>query len=242
MGVHAAGQRTFHVLGERVRAGRHDGHVGGIGAAKAADAVCGGKPVHDRHHDVHQNDVVAPNRGLLERVHRFLAVHRLIHGESHVVEHVCDDLHVQLVVLGYQGALSSEIDLLGVCARRLVSRIGYRQGDLEIKRAAMPQAAVRADAIAHHEHDAVADGKPQARALLAGVRGVYLLELGEDALDVLLGDAHALIGDGEVHVHRSGAAPCNLPAGFCGFVGRRKGVRRCFLHRLRAGFHGFAAR
>ena len=55
----------------------------------------------------------------------------------------------------------------------------------------MSQAAVRADAIAHHEHDAVADGKPQPRALLAGVRGIYLLELGEDALDVLLGDAHA---------------------------------------------------
>ena len=94
----------------------------------------------------------------------------------------------------------------------------------------MPQAAVRADAIAHHEHDAVADGKPQARALLAGVRGVYLLELGEDALDVLLGDAHAPIGDGEIYACRSGVAcpdadPCSLRAGISGLTARRKRPR-----------------
>ena len=206
----------------------------------------GGKPVHDRHHDVHQDDVVAPNRGLLERVHRFLAVCRLIHGESHVVEHVRDDLHVQLVVLGYQGALPGEIDLLGVCTRRLVGRIGYRQGNLEIKRAAMPQAAVRADAIAHHEHDAVADSKPQARALLAGVRGVYLLELGEDALDVLLGDAHAPIGDGEIYACRSGTArqdvdPRRLRIGSRSLAAGRK--RTCRVARsLRAGIGSLAAR
>ena len=35
----------------------------------------------------------------------------------------------------------------------------------------MPQVAVRADAIAHHEHDAVADGKPQAGA--DGYRGIH---------------------------------------------------------------------
>ena len=168
---------------------------------------------------------------MLERVHRFLAVHRLIHGESHVVEHVRDDLHVQLVVLGDQGVLPGEIDLLGVCARRLVCRIGYRQGDLEIERAAMPQAAVRADAIAHHEHDAVADGESQPRALLVGVRGVYLLEFGEDAIDVLLGDAHALIGDGEIHACRSGvvrpdAASRRLRAGISSLAARRRHARR----------------
>ena len=64
--------------------------------------------------------------------------------------------------------------------------------------AAAAQLAFHLDLPAHHVNQAVADGKPQARALLACAGGIDLLELAENARKVLLADADALVCYGKV--------------------------------------------
>ena len=211
MGVHAGIQAFLHVLGVGVGAHGDDGHSPGTGLPAGADGPGRGVAVHDRHHQVHQNRIVARRVGG-KGAHGALAVKRLDDLGPGAFQHELDDLHVQLVILDNQQALAVQVGggfLLRPGGGRVVV-YGKRQRDS--KAAALPHRALDGDRAVHLLHQLVHDGHTQPGAAVLGARGVVLLaeRLKQVVVNKVLRHADAGIPDRE-RIGRGVGGAAHLP-------------------------------
>ena len=211
MGVHAGIQAFLHVLGVGVGAHGDDGHSPGTGLPAGADGFGRGVAVHDRHHQVHQDRIVARRVGG-KGVYGALAVKRLDDLGPGAFQHELDDLHVQLVILDHQQALAVQVGggfLLRPGGGRVVVD-GKRQRDG--KAAALPHRALDGDRAIHLLHQLVHDGHAQPGAAVLGARGVVLLaeRLKQVVVNKVLRHADAGIPDRE-RIGRGVGGAAHLP-------------------------------
>ncbi len=120
MGVHAGLQRARHILVEDVCGHGDDRDGFRIRSVERADGGGGGETVHDRHTNVHENDIVPALRTGCEHVDSLLSVARMLGKHVLKLQQVCEDLGVLLDILCHEDALSGE----GSRERGFVSR-GY---------------------------------------------------------------------------------------------------------------------
>ena len=101
MGIHAAVQAFFHVLGKSI--GRHgDDRKAGVRPVRCPDRPCGLVAVHDRHPDIHQDSRIISRLRSLKLFHTELPVFGPVQKEPAVCEKLICNLPVELVVLGNQ--------------------------------------------------------------------------------------------------------------------------------------------
>ena len=99
MFVHSRGFGFFHVLVERVGAHRDDRDAAGVGFFGMADGSGGGKPIHQRHADIHKYEVIVMIGVCDKRLYRRKAIFRDLHFEAHGGEEAPGNFDVEQVVL-----------------------------------------------------------------------------------------------------------------------------------------------
>ena len=84
--------------------GRHgdNGDRRCIGPIHHADPPCGFQPVHDRHHNIHQDKVELPRCGFCKNFHSLSAVSGLCRGDALIGQQCLGNFDVQLVVFHKQ--------------------------------------------------------------------------------------------------------------------------------------------
>ena len=112
---------------------------------------------------------------------------RLEGAVARSLEHVAEQLHVPLVVLHHE-------DL------RARHRSTALSGQREHERASLADLAVAPDPAAVHLDEALRQREPETGPFVLPGTGVGLLELLEDPVEILGGDARAGIGDGDPHL------------------------------------------
>jgi hypothetical protein len=204
--VHAGCEAGGLVLVEGVGGHGQDGDVGV--ARQTADLPGRLEAVHDRHLHVHQDQVVVAPGGALDGL---LAVVGQVDGEPEIGQHVHGDLLIEWIVLDQQHLGARQ--LAGGRGHDLDRRIGLgrRQrnaGPLleacgEPEHAAPAGLALGPRLAAHQTGQVPGQGQPQARAaVLAGGRGVGLLEGLEQAAELFGRDADAAVAHLEAHQQR----------------------------------------
>ena len=109
VGVHAAGQGFLAVLLKGVGGEGDDRHGARVVAAQIADFPGRRQAVHDRHENIHEDDVEVLRRAGREAFHRFFSVTGRFDAEPAGLELLAGDLHVELVVLNQKKVFSPEI-------------------------------------------------------------------------------------------------------------------------------------
>ncbi len=180
------------MLGGDVGADHHDRQARATrGRLLAADGADGFQPVHHRHLQVHQGDVVVgPPHGL----DRQLAVLDALRLGAHGGQHQLGDLAVGGIVLGDQHLEPRRPRL--VQERGLRLGLGRPPGQVDGEGRAAAGTRSCAHGPAHQLDHLAADRQAQAHAAEpAGERSVPLLEALEQALGVVRIEAHAGVGD-----------------------------------------------
>ena len=207
MAVHAAGQHQVHIFLEGIGGQGDDGHGAGVGPVHGANGLGRGIAVHFGHLQIHQNQVVEILGRLGEHGHGFRSVTRLVNIQTQMRELLNDDDAVDFHVIRQQNALARELDRTRAGPGfffRAVFRFLEPEGEGKV--AALALGARHADFSAHMLDDALADGKPEARAAVgAGNVAAALLKGLEQRFEHFVGYAHAVVP------HEEGNQPFPLP-------------------------------
>ena len=161
VGVHARGGGGGDVLGEHVGRGGDEGHGSRVLPLQGPDLPGGPAAVQHGHLHIQQHRLVPVGRGLLEQLHRLLAVPGLGDlGPGHG-EQLGDDLHVHLIVLRppaprspLQGGGRPASPGSGGGRPPAGRRKGQHQGE----HGTLPRLALDGDLPVHLGHQAFGDG------------------------------------------------------------------------------------
>ena len=177
MAVHAGGVGGGDVLSEGVRGHGDDRNRPTIRAVgHAADRLGRFVAVLLRHHDVHEDEVVASGRRGAELVDDVLAVDGT--GDLHaLLLEECDrDLGVQVVVLRYQYTDALQVALRTVCLLLLLRHdVCDLKRQLDGEGRADALLTLHMDLAVHHVDVALRDGHTEARTLIVRAGTVTLL-------------------------------------------------------------------
>jgi hypothetical protein len=206
VGVHAGGEAFFAVGGHGAGGEGDDGDAaeGAVELANLAGDIDAGEAGHL---DIHE-DEVDWLQGYLEQGEALFAVFGEEDAAAGAIEHFAGDEAIDGVVFDEEDVASVEAGYGG-------GRVGgggegfelVGKGELEPEGAAVAGGAVAADFAAHGADEFARDGEAEAgAAVLAAGSGLGLDEGGEDALDLIGGDADAGVVDFEAEGDALGVA------------------------------------
>ena len=109
MCIHPGIERLSHVLLKHIGCHRHDRNRFAILTSGFPDLSGRRQSVHDRHPDIHQDDVVISGLMGKEMRHALLSVDRHIHLQILVQQDIARDLNVDLIVLDQQRSFAGKI-------------------------------------------------------------------------------------------------------------------------------------
>ena len=193
-----------------VRGHCNDGQIAETGAR--AQGTGGGQAVHDRHLDIHQDQIESPGTGFLQQVEGFLpVVGHLRHDADHGKE-AFDHFAVESLVIDHQYAgVAIACRRLRAGGRRVVCRQIFALARLEPQPDTEGGAACRVaagrDVAIHHFGQMLADRQAEAGAAeFAADRGVGLREGFEQMLKIGFVQADPGVAHGDLQ-----ADPLRLP-------------------------------
>ena len=103
--VHACLFAACHVLCKGICSHCNYRHGFRVRTVKISYSLCCVKPVHDRHHDVHENKVISADLVLREHIYRLLTVPCYVNERFFLLQHILGNSEVDLVVLNKQYSL-----------------------------------------------------------------------------------------------------------------------------------------
>ncbi len=106
--VHSRLFRRLHVFRKSIGSHGDNRYCICVRPVKPAYRFCGFVSVHNRHHNVHKNNLVRTGRRPVKQVHGLLSVMGHRNLQSHFRKHILSDLLVQFVILHKKGPLSSD--------------------------------------------------------------------------------------------------------------------------------------
>lgn len=127
--VHAALMALFDVILKGIRGHGEDGDERSIAAGEASDPPARLIAAHDRHHDIHENEVIVAKGRFAEYLDGFSAI--FAGGDLHAFffEKIERDLAVQLIVLGEEDMKAGEGDGALACCLRFLRCMVDGEGD-----------------------------------------------------------------------------------------------------------------
>lgn len=196
MTVHTAFHRFFRILVKSVGGHGNNRDNGRILPVQAPNPFGGLQPIHNRHTNVHQNQVVGAGGLLFKLVDRLLAIGGQIDEKAFHFQNSLSNFGIQGVVLHQQHPTPGKGRFLRHAGRsRLLRSVALRQGNGEMEIASLPFLAVQNDQAAHHLHQPAADGETQSGAAIFPSRaGISLFKGMKNTFRVFRADADTGIG------------------------------------------------
>ena len=108
MAVHAGLQRVLFIFVKGVGGHGEDRDGGKLRGFQLSDGTGGVITVHDRHLDVHQDDLIPARPGVPHHIYGNLAVVSDLHGKAGFLQDLLGDLLIQFIVLRQQNTSGTD--------------------------------------------------------------------------------------------------------------------------------------